>query len=359
MRAALDWKQALLPRRVGLARKRAKRRFATVRCWAASVLFAAGRPTSLAAYLRKHELPAKVVGQKQHILYLATEDRFLRYARRPRAVAKLRRELAGWEALKAQGLGQILPRTLRLEALGPGILLESERLRPVTFGEQLAATIPIIAALADRARPAVAGALPPTVESGLALARSVAGGSLPATFADEPAIRAAFARPLRIGPSHQDLHGANVMRDEDGRSVLIDLKSYGADRVLAIDVLTFACKYLAAREGFNLVDQAFAAQRRGWEIRELAPVLAFIDLPRQLWGPIFVLYCFGRMASKSSRAQNPNAVMGRLLANLLARDWRLNAAAAVPTVHRSAAPMPRPSGNAAPEEIARLSSSAR
>jgi len=322
---------------------------AAVHRWRANAWLAAGRPAALAAHLREHQPGAKVVRHKQHILCLATEDRFLRYASRPRAIAKLRRELAGWEELKAYGLAPILPRMLRLDALGPGVLLDTERLRPITLAEQLAATVPIIAALAAAARQGLAGALPPAVEAGLALARSAGGGSLPAAFADEADIRAAFACPLRIGPSHQDLQLSNVMRDADGRPVLIDLKSYVADQVLALDVLTFACKYRAAREGSNVVDQAFAAQRRGWEVTELAPVLAFVDLPRPLWGPIFALYCIGRVASKSGGTDRPNAVMRRLLANLLARDWRLGAACPEPMSARSrATTRPRPSGAVLP-----------
>ncbi|MBX6320543.1 MAG: hypothetical protein IRY94_01825 [Rhodospirillaceae bacterium] len=318
----MGWKSIICPREVRLAYKRARRVRGTIRRRRASLLLKAGWPRPLAAHLRREGLPAEVLQRKQGILSLVAGDRFLRYATRPRPVLKLQCEHAGWVALRERGLGGIVPRRLELRALGHGALLEADLLQPVALRDQLAVTLPIVRTLVGAARPVATGDVPMTVEMGLRLARLAGGGQLPASFATEPEIRACFAGPLLTGLSHQDLHLRNVMRDRDGRPVLIDLKSVVGGQVIALDLLNFACKYMASREGSNVVDQALTAQRCDWRIPGIEPVLELVDLPRPLWGQLFALHALGSVLLKRGTSQKISPILLRQLAKVLSRDWR-------------------------------------
>ncbi len=329
----MDWKNIVCPRGARLAYKRARRLSGTIRRRRSSLFLTAGWPRPLAAHLRREGVTAEVVQHKHGILSLVAGDRFLRYGAWPRAMIKLQSEYVGWQRMRECGLGAIVPRRLELRALDRGVLLEAELLRPVALPDQLAVTLPIVRTLVAAARPVATGDVPVTIEMALRLARLAAGGRLPAGFATEPEIRACFAGPLLTGLSHQDLHVRNVMRDGDGRPVLIDLKSCIGGQVIALDLLNFACKYMASREGSNVVDQALAAQRCGWRIPGLDPVLELVDLPRPLWGPLFALHALGSVLLKRGTGRKVNPILLRQLAKVLSRDWRtLVGAAAVQLV---------------------------
>ncbi len=318
----MDWKQIVAPRRLRSGLKWARRSKAALLGPALTGLIALGLPRPLAGYLRRCGARGRVVLYKQGIVSVIAGRRFLRFARRQGGKAKLQREFDAWCRLGELGLDPILPRSVLLHRLGSALLLDAGLLFPIGLAEQMAMSLPVVHALAGAARPALHGRLPATVDAGLRFSRLVSGGALPESFASEDAIREAFARPLRTGISHRDLHLRNVMRDAEDRPVLIDLKSCAHEQILALDLLNFACKYLSVRNQRNVVENAFALQRRGWRLPAIEPVLALIDLPRSLWGPIFTLHAVGQVASKGEADDAVNPILGRLLLRLLSRDWR-------------------------------------
>lgn len=316
----MNWKQLLLPRAVHSAFKRGRRaKTALAKPWL-TMRLRLGRPAPMARFLGQSGKDSQVVRSKQGILYVVSGPRFLRFAGEPRAVAKLEREYAMWQLLRAEGLAAILPDTMDLHEVPGGKILESGRLRPITREEHAAVTLPIVEALLAKAHPEVPGGLPATIAAGLDFARQICGGALPASFVRENDIRDAFARPLMTGISHKDLHYRNVMRDEAGRPVLIDLKSCAPQRIVAVDLLAFACKYLQAQGRQTLVDAAFAGQQGDWRLPELAPILALVDLPRPLWGQIFLLQLIGLHAEK--RGDDTNSLSRTLFQRILGKDWR-------------------------------------
>jgi hypothetical protein len=318
----MDWKHIVMPQSLRRALKWARAGRSRHSARLLDLLLRAGRPAELARALRDRPGPVRAVLFKQGILSLAGPDRFYRYARGGSGAAKLEREHEGWRLLRGAGLGGIVVPAMRLERLGRGVLLETPLLRPVALENQVETSRPLIAALVRAARPMRHRALPPTVAAGLDLVRRVAGGTVPESFVSEVALREAFSAPLLTGISHRDLHCRNVMRGEDGRPVLIDLKSCAPEQVLALDLLIFACKYLAIRDRVNVVEHAFELQRLGWDMPALEPVLSLIDLPRPLWGPAVTLHALGQVDLRRSEPAAPPAVLGGLLRRLLQRDWR-------------------------------------
>lgn len=315
----MNWKQLLLPRAVHSAFKRARRaKTALAKPWLTMQL-RLGRPQPMARYLGASRKDSEVIRSKQGILYVTAGPRFVRFAAEPRAVAKLEREYEMWRVLLADGLAAILPNTMSLHDVAGGKILESDRLRPIAKEEHAAVALPIVEALLAKARPEVPGGLPATIEAGLDFARQISGGALPVSFARESDIRDAFARPLKTGISHKDLHYRNVMRDDAGRPVLIDLKSCEPGRVVAIDLLALACKNLQAQGKQTLVDAAFAAQQRDWRLPELDAILALVDLPRPLWGQIYLLQLIGLHATK--RGEDTNSLSRALFQRILDKDW--------------------------------------
>ena len=113
------------------------------------------------------------------------------------------------------------------------------------------------------------------------------------------------------------------MRDAEGRSILIDLRSCAFDQVLAFDLLTFACKYVGARNYRSVIDNAFLLQQRGWDVPELAPVLALIDLPKPLWGPIVTLHALGQIELEKPRRAASDTVVAKLMQRSLSRPWQV------------------------------------
>ncbi len=319
----MNWKQILFPGPMRRAFKRMRRINVGLQGQWGTLLLLVGRPRAVAERLGRERFGARVVLNKQEILSLIAGDRFIRYAAKAGGAGKLEREYEAWLSLKSYGFDEILPRTLTLHRDGRGTFLEVERLWSIRRNEQLAVSLPIVRTLLAHAKPVRHDRLPATVEAGLQLARKVAGGSLPATFASEQDIRQAFNASLLTGMSHEDLHFRNVMRDGEGRPVMVDLKSCSADRILALDVLAFACKYLEAQERRNTIDMAYVALRRKWQIPPLYDVLCQVDLPRAAWAPIYVLHAIGRLARKLQPGAEPNPIFARLLARVISRDWRL------------------------------------
>ncbi len=318
----MDWKQIVAPRPLRMGLKWTQRRKIALLRPVLTGLLALGLPRPLAGYLRARGQRGRVVLYKQGILSLVAGGRFLRYASSRGGTAKLQREFDTWHRMREMGLGPILARDVLLRQFGSNLLLDTELLHPIGLAEQMAISLPIVHALAGAARPALRQQLPTSIDAGLRLARLVSGGPLPGSFASEEAIRSAFAQPLRTGVSHRDLHYHNVMRDSNGRPVLIDLKSCASEQVLALDLLNFACRYLTVRNRQNLVENAFALQRCGWRLPAIEPVLSLIDLPRGLWGPITALHIVGQFAAKGKIASPPNPILGGLLRRMLSRDWR-------------------------------------
>lgn len=290
-----------------------------------TVLLRMGRPLPLAGHLGVDRSRARVVLHKQGIWSIYAGERFFRYSTKPRAVAKLQKEHAMWRLLRAQGLADIVQKTATLSDCGAGKILETTLLRQIEIADQVKMTLPIIRALVEVARPAVPQAVPPTVEAGIRLGRMACGGRLPSSFASESAIRNCFARELRTGVSHQDLHVYNVMQDADGKPVLIDLKSCDADRVVSIDILVFAGKYIQARMFDNLLECVFSAQQQGWRVNELDPVLAFVDLPRRYWSHILLLHLMGAGWVAGRQQEEMSPLSRQLYRRVLSRNWDTDA----------------------------------
>lgn len=291
-----------------------------------TLLLRLGRPLALASHLGADLSCARVVLHKQGIWSISAGERFFRYTTKPRPVAKLQKEFAMWQLLRVQGLANIVQKGMALRDCGEGRILESTLLRPIEVADQVKMTLPIMRALVGAAKPAVPRAVPATVEAGIQLARTACGGKLPSSFAPESAIRNCFTKELRIGVSHRDLHVYNVMQDVDGKPVLIDLKSCDADRVVSIDILVFAGKYIQARIFDNLLECVFSAQQRRWCIDDLEPVLALIDLPRRYWAHILLLHLMGIGAVAGKEQEELSPLSRQLYSRVLSRDWGANSA---------------------------------
>lgn len=318
----MKWKQLVLPRhfyriyKLGrLWKNQAKLPWLTT-------LLRSGRPLPLARQLGADRARARVILHKQGIWSIAAGERFIRYTAKPKSMAKLRREHAMWRLLRERGLADIVQPAIGLSACGRGVALETGLLRQIGMDDQVAMTVPIMRALMAAAKPTIPGALPPTVEAGIRLGRLACGGELPASFASESAIRDCFARQLRIGVSHQDLHVYNVMQDAGGKPILIDLKSCDVDRIVSIDILMFAGKYIQARMFDNLLECVFSAQQQGWRMAELEPALALIDLPRAYWSHILILHLMGAgSADTDGSEQEISPISRQLYQRMLSRDW--------------------------------------
>lgn len=317
----MNWKQLLFPPAVHSAFKHARRaKTALVKPWL-TLRLRLGWPGPLARFLGPLRYNSQVIRNKQGILYVTAGGRFVRYSAEPRGRAKLDREFAMWRLLTEKGLAGIAPTAMALHDVADGNILESERLQPIAKKDHAAVTLPIVEALLAHAHPVLPGSLPPTIEAGLAFVRLICGGELPSSFARESEIRDAFARPLMTGISHKDLHYRNVMWDAAERPVLIDLKSCEPDRIVAIDLLVLACKFLQAHGRQTMVDAAFAGQQLGWRVSALRPVLALIDLPRPLWGQIVLLHLIGLNAAKRKDAEEVNPLSRALFLRILGKDW--------------------------------------
>lgn len=317
----MKWKQLVLPRylyriyKLGrLWKNQAKLPWLTM-------LLRFGRPLPLARQLGNDRTQARVVLHKQGIWSIVAGERFIRYTTKPKSVGKLQREHAMWRLLRERGLADVTQPSIVIAECGPGMAIETGLLRQISMDDQVAMTVPIMRALMAAARPAVPRVLPPTVEAGIRRGRQACGGELPASFASENAIRDCFARPLRIGMSHQDLHLYNVMQDADGKPILIDLKSCDADRIVSIDILVFAGKYIQARRFDNLLECVFWAQQKDWRIDDLEPALALLDLPRAYWSHILMLHLMGAGPAGADESLEMNPLSRQLYQRMLSRDW--------------------------------------
>jgi hypothetical protein len=283
------------------------------------------RYADLVDFLDQHGLSARVQWRKQQVLSARCGRQFLRYATRPKGMRIIEAEYGNWLLLKAADLGHIAPRTMRLTRLGGGLVLTTDVLEtiPRDSDEATAALDRVIRALIARCGQVVPG-LPPSVAEGLTLARHLAGGSLPAWLGPEEEIRAAFERPLRVGFFHGDLHSRNVMRNEDGRPVLVDLKSCGPERIVALDLLRLAVGRYPDDLRTGPVGKIAKAEAAGWDLPAVQPFLQHIDLPAKLWGRAYALHVLGSVAGKPSRrsggVRNPrqNPLLGAMLARLIA-----------------------------------------
>jgi hypothetical protein len=317
----MNWKQLLFPRPVRAFYKTARvTKNKIVSRFLTRLLFM-GWPHALSSYLGSRCTKAQVFLYKQGIFSVFVGDRFLRFASGASG-QKLQREYTSWQQLRDKGLASILPRSMELRTEGSGTILETDRLWPIDKEDQLNVTLPIIRELVARARPAPCG-IPTTVDAGLRFAKTLGGGSLPRTFADEDEIRDCFARDLLCGPTHQDLHFRNVMLESTGRPVLIDLKSCQLNHPLSISLLTFVCKYFQTRDGRNTIEIAYTAQQRDWRFPKLDPVLSLIDVDRHLWGPLYLLHSIGGWAQKGNRIQNHPSIYGKLVLRILSRNWQM------------------------------------
>ncbi len=318
----MKWRQAFLPRQLYKAFKRGRLLKQRLKRPLMTLLLRGGWPQPLARYLGGSRFQGHMLLHKQGIRSVVVGDRFYRYATKSRSVAKLQKEYLMWERLRAEGLADIVQRSMSLRDCADGKILETTLLQRIWPENQVEMTLPIIRALVAAARPAVQDNIPATVEAGIRLGRFISGGELPASFASEEEIRSCFARQLRSGISHQDLHVLNVMQDADGKPVLIDLKSCGVERVVSIDILMFVSKYMQIRDVRNLIESVFIAQQKGWRVAELEPVLALIDLPRSHWAQILVLHLMGVQALKRKSVEQVSPLSQKLYLRMLSRDWR-------------------------------------
>jgi len=316
----MNWKQ-LLPKSAYSSFKRARLLKRAVVRPCLTLLLRLGWPRTLAEYLGSRRFHGRVFLYRQGILSVAASDRFVRFATEQRPMDKLHREYSMWRLLREHGLERIVVRTMTFQACANGKVLETDLLRPVPREEQVAVTMPIVHALMAAAKPTVHKGMPATVEAGLQLARVIAEGALPSSFASEAEIRNSFAQELMTGISHRDIHSRNIMRDVDGRPVLIDLKSCEVNRVVSLDLIIFACKYRQVRRLENLVESAFLLQQQGWRVTELEPVLDLVDLPRPFWAQIFVLHFMGLQALKLDSLDNVNPLFRKLFFRILSRNW--------------------------------------
>lgn len=318
----MKWKQLILPRHLYRIYKLGRLWKNQAKLPWLTMLLRFGRPLPLARQLGSDRPQARVILHKQGIWSIVAGARFIRYTTKPKSVAKLQKEHAMWCLLREHGLADMVQPSIRLSTCGQGVALETGLLRQIGMDDQVEMTVPIMRALMAAAKLAVPDALPPTVEAGIRLGRQACGGELPASFAPESAIRDCFARQLRIGVSHQDLHVYNVMQDVGGKPILIDLKSCDVDRIVSIDILMFAGKYIQARMFDNLLECVFSAQQRGWRVAELEPALALIDLPRAYWSHILILHLMGvGSADTQGSEQEISPISRQLYQRMLSRDW--------------------------------------
>ncbi len=301
----MNWKSIALPRPLWIAFKRGRRLRTALRVLRGRLLLRLGKPRLLHAFVKERRLRARIVLMKQGCWSLVSEHVFLRFALRPKAQRRLRDEVEQWQRMKALGFGDILVDRVQLHELGGGVLLESTRLYPIREEEQVRLTLPVLRALTQAAEVITSEALPESIEAGLKLL-----GPHPDDREFEEHIRGCLVRPLRQGLSHLDLHLRNVMKDEQGRAVLIDLKSCRDHQVLALDLLNFVCKYFMFRTGRNVLDQALVLHREGWDCAGFEEVFDLIDLPRSSWGPLYALHVIGRVSLKSP--QRNEALRDRL-----------------------------------------------
>lgn len=318
----MKWKQLILPRHLYRIYKLGRLWKNQAKLPWLTTLLRSGRPLPLARQLGADRRQARVILHKQGIWSIAAGARFIRYTTKPKSVAKLQKEHAMWHLLRERGLTDMVQPSIVLSTCGRGVALETGLLRQIGMDDQVAMTVPIMRALMAAARPALPEGLPPTVEAGIRLGRQACGGELPASFAPESAIRDCFARQLRIGVSHQDLHVYNVMQDAGGKPILIDLKSCDVDRIVSIDILLFAGKYIQARMFDNLLECVFSAQQRGWRVAELEPALALVDLPRAYWSHILILHLMGvGSAGTDGNQKEISSISRQLYQRILSRDW--------------------------------------
>lgn len=318
----MNWKQLLFPRQVRSWLKSARGIKAVLLGKYFTILLRLGRPAPLARYLGPRRFRGRAVLYKQGILSYVVADRYVRFAASPRPIGKLEKEFSMWRYMREHGLDAILQRSAEFHGGKDGKILETDLLSPVSREEQVAATLPIIERLVASARPVMHNDMPATISAGLQLGRHVCGGALPDRFASEDEIRDCFARELLTGISHRDLHYRNVMRDIDGRPVLIDLKSCDFNKIISIDLLNFACKYIQARGRWNYLDGAFKLQQPGWHVPELAPVLALVDLPRPIWGQLLALHALGQLAGRLKSPTDISPRFEKSLLRVLSKNWR-------------------------------------
>jgi hypothetical protein len=311
-------RQLFLPRPLRVLFKKGRRAGVHARSVAMTLRLRAGFPRWVAAHLARRGLRGRVVVAKQGVLGVLTPGEYLRFTQGPKARARLLEEVENWSRMAEAGFADIIPRFMQLQDLPEGLVLATEPLLPIAREGHVGTMLPLVRRLATAATPLMHHGLPETVEEGLRFA-SEAGAARDESFISEDELRAAFARPLLTGLSHQDLHWRNVLQ-RNGEPVLVDLKKCEPGRLLCLDILNMACLSLAARTGGNVVSQAYAAQRRGWDDAELAPVLALVDLPRRAWGPAYFLHVAGlyrlRRQGKSGWGEEV------LFRRVMEQDWR-------------------------------------
>ena len=268
----------------------------------------------MARELAAQGLRGRVVVAKQGVLGIITPVAYLRFTQSAKAINRLADEVMNWRRLNEAGFGDIIARFMDIRELEHGTVVSVEPLAPIAKDNHLEMMLPLVRRLAAAAAPVPRQELPDGIAAGLALAREIGISDLP-----EQELRDAFSSPLLTGISHQDLHWRNVLH-RNGEPVLIDLKKCQPGRLLSLDILNMACLSRAATNGANVVAQAHEAHRRGWSDAKLAPILSLVDLPRNLWGPAYVLHVAGQYRLRQQGASAWAEEM--LFRRALEKDWR-------------------------------------
>jgi hypothetical protein len=329
-RGAVNWTELMLPGRVRRSLRSWRRlRFRYVGALINHLLrFQRSPPgrllplrryADLVAFLDEGNAAVHVLRSKQHVLSGRCGNEFLRYSHHRKGIRSIEREYANWRLMQEFGLSHIAPKEMRLVRLTKGVVLISEALQEIHSCEVCSALEEIVISLVRQCRHAVPG-LPVTIEAGLDLMHHLTGKELER----EEEVKACFEQPLRVGFFHGDLHDRNVMRGRYGQSGLIDLKSCGLDRIVALDLLRFVVGRYPDDLTTNPAWKIVRIHATGWDLPMIQPFLQYIDLPRRLWGQIYFLHLLGSVAQKPSRrfakARDPkqNPLLSGLLTQLIA-----------------------------------------
>jgi hypothetical protein len=277
------------------------------------------RYADLATFLDEGSADVHVLRSKQHVLSGRGGTKFLRYSHHRKGIRSIEREYANWRLMQEFGLDHIAPKEMQLVRLADGVVLISEILEEIHSCDARSALEEIVISLTKQCIYAIPG-LPVTVETGLDLMHHLTGKELER----EEEVKACFEQPLWVGFFHGDLHDRNVMRGRYGQPVLIDLKSCGLDRIVALDLLRFAVGRYPDDLTTNPAWKIVRIHATDWDLPMIQPFLQYIDLPRRLWGQIYLLHLLGSVALKPSRrfgrARDPkqNPLLSGLLTRLIA-----------------------------------------
>lgn len=282
-----------------------------------------GKAALVREFLEQRDLRPRRLAARKRTLYLDCGDHFFKLAFDPKRREQLRLEYRNWcELSAAPPTGEVVAEWLELYESEVMTALASQRLATLGEGQLPEAARRVVGGLAAAGEPVVAPALP-EIEAGIEMIAGLNGGRLPPGFAREPELRCALRGSLRVGPMHHDLHRANLMVDESGSYRVIDLKSMRLEAVQSIGILTGVVKEQVLREGGNLIEAAHAAQRRDWRLGDYEPMLRRVDLPRPLWGQLFVLWQLGQRLTKRPPAAVPRHQWAQrlLISPVFRRRW--------------------------------------